>query len=369
MNFLKKPNRTGDKIYFYYDLGRAKGQRPSTGIFIFTKPKNQIEKDYNREALNLLEVKKSQYILEHQSSGTGYIPLHKFKRNFLDYYQQYVNENRRNGNRHLENSLTQFRKFLKKDFITPIDITENLCARFRQYLLDRYAGDTPANYYARFKRVLRVATKEGYFRTSPAEDIKAKSNPNPQLKEHLEAHEYAQLLRTPCLHKDLQEAFILSCYTGLRWIDVKLLDWKHINGDMLTTKIIQKKTGKPVVITLHGIARAILDNRREKAAVAKGPVFSLLTNNGCNRALQSWIASAGIKKHITWHCARLSFSILLQDENVDKATVALLLGHTSTKYVDTTYKRHRPKDFTASINKLPAPETPLFLLNSESNCG
>jgi hypothetical protein len=32
---------------------------------------------------------------------------------------------------------------------------------------------------------------------------------------------------------------------------------------------------------------------------------------------------------------RLRFSILLQDENVDNATVALLLGHTSTKYVNT----------------------------------
>jgi len=36
--------------------------------------------------------------------------------------------------------------------------------------------------------------------------------------------------------------------------------------------------------------------------------------------------------------------------------VALLLGHTTTRYVNETYKRHRPKDQTATIAKLPAAE-------------
>jgi hypothetical protein len=37
MNIIKRPNRKGDKITFYYDYGRGKGQRPSTGIFIYTR--------------------------------------------------------------------------------------------------------------------------------------------------------------------------------------------------------------------------------------------------------------------------------------------------------------------------------------------
>jgi integrase len=148
----------------------------------------------------------------------------------------------------------------------------------------------------------------------------------------------------------------------LRWIDVKHLDWPNIEGDQLTSKIIQRKTGKSVIITLHWIAKAILDKRRKRATDLTGRVFNLPSQDGSNKALKKWVDNAGIKKHITWHCARLSFSILLQDENVDKATVALLLGHTSTKYVDTTYKRHRPKDFTSSINKLPNPVLmPIFL--------
>jgi len=37
MNLLKRPNKKGDRITFYYDLSRGAGQRPSTGIFIYAQ--------------------------------------------------------------------------------------------------------------------------------------------------------------------------------------------------------------------------------------------------------------------------------------------------------------------------------------------
>src|SRR5215216_7094152 len=149
MNILERPNSKGNKIMFYYDFGRGPGQRPSTGVFIYTKPKNQIEKNHNKQALSLLEIKKSQLTIEQQAIGSVFIPAHKFKANFLEYYEDYVKQNSRKGNPHLGNSLKHFKAFIKDNFIAPVDITENLCKRFRQYLLDRYHGETPGNYYAR----------------------------------------------------------------------------------------------------------------------------------------------------------------------------------------------------------------------------
>ena len=66
MNILKRENRTGDKIIFHYDFGRGAGQRPSTRIFIYKKPKDQIQRNHSKEALVLLETKKSQVIIEQQ---------------------------------------------------------------------------------------------------------------------------------------------------------------------------------------------------------------------------------------------------------------------------------------------------------------
>jgi integrase len=358
MNILKRPNRTGDKIIFYYDFGRGVGQRPSTGIFIYKNPKDQTQKSHNKQALALLEIKKSQITIEQQATGTVFIPQHKFKANFIEYFEEYIKLNKRKGNRHLTCVFTHFKAFIDTDYIAPLDITENFCKRFRQYLLDRLTGETPANYYARFKWVVNAATKDRYFHTNPTEDVSAKPNPSIKLKENLETDEYLQLLNTPCHNQEVKAAFIFSCYTGLRWVDVKNLEWKDIKNGILTTRIIQAKTGRPVTLTLHEIARNILDQQKQKAAVSSTEakyVFALPTANGANKMLSEWVKSTGIEKEITWSCARLSFSILLQDENVDDATVAYLMGHTSTDQVKRTYKRHRPKNQMETINQLPSP--------------
>lgn len=359
MNIAERLNRSNTKIYYYEEWGRGKGDRASLNIFTYINPKDQLEKNHNAETLKLLAVKKSESILDAQAVGTGYIPAHRFKNNFLDYYDEYVKKHHRRGNRHLSNSLTQFKKFLGKDYLPPIEMTEDLVTEFRYYLLEKFTGDTPANYFSKFKKMIRAASKDGYFRINPAEDVKAKSNPSKKLKEILEVEDYLTLLKIPCLNLEVREAFILSCYAGLRWCDVNPLEWdKDIQGDQLRTRLVQAKTKQPIWITLHPVARTILEKR--KAGYVPGltttKVFKLPSHDEANRVLQKWCDDAVIKKHITWHCARLSFSILLQDKRVDNATIAALMGLTSTRHVERTYKRHRPKDERAVINLLPHPE-------------
>jgi integrase len=362
-----KVTRNGQKTWYTYEWGKGSGERKAAGIFTYTKPKNQVQKQHNHQALALLETKKSQMIIEHQAIGTPYIPTHRFKNNFLDYYQEFVDQNKRDGNRHLQGSLKQFKWFIKKPRLLPMEITENLCKRFRVFLTDRFTGKTPADYFGAFKRVVKSATKDGYFRINPGEDVQSQTNPSEKMKEFLEADEYIRLIHQPLENRDVRDAFIFCCYTGLRWCDVKNLRWRQIKDGVLVTTIIQRKTGKPVQLTLHHIAKTILENRKNKCPKGPGdrqkyeaylnkPVFSLPTANGANKAVSKWVQRAGIERYITWSCARLSFSILLQDANTDTATVALLLGHTTTRYVNETYKRHRPKDQAATIAKLPVAE-------------
>ena len=80
------------------------------------------------------------------------------------------------------------------------NITEKLCRKFQDYLLAKYHGVTPSGYFMRFKRVLKKATKEGYFRQNPSEELPAKVGGNKKLKEILTAEEYSMLMHTPCLN-------------------------------------------------------------------------------------------------------------------------------------------------------------------------
>ena len=365
MAISRRLNTKGDKYLYFYDYGRGKGQRPSAGMFSYVQPKNEAERLHNVETKALLAVKEGQSIIEMQAIGTEYIPQHKFKANFLDFYQEYVDNNQTPGNRHLKNSLAQFKKFIGKNSIAPIEITEDLAKKFRKYLKDRYNGGTPMDYFSRFKQVIKSATNAGYFRRAPTENVAAQPNPSTNLKEFFERDEMIQLLKTQCQNQQVQLAFVFTLYTGLRFCDIKTLTWGQITDRRLTTRIIQNKTGFPVILFLHPVAKAILEFIRPDGIpglYTDQLVFSLPSQDGCNKILAEWVPRAGIEKHISWSCGRLTFSILLRDRSIDDITVSILLGHTTPEQVNRSYRRYRPKDQTATINELPNPEgLPTFL--------
>lgn len=145
------------KVFYSLSWGRELGQRVATGIFTWTNPKDQVQKNQNKEALAILENKRSQIILDRQSIAANYIPAHKYKPNFLDYYKEFTKTKKYEGSPHLEGSFTRFKAFLEKSFLAPIDITENLCQRFRKYLVDHLNGDTPHS--DRVKQVNSVSLK------------------------------------------------------------------------------------------------------------------------------------------------------------------------------------------------------------------
>jgi integrase len=89
-----------------------------------------------------------------------------------------------------------------------------------------------------------------------------------------------------------------------------------------TVKIVQKKTGEMRVLSLHPIALNILGERKT------GLVFKLTTADGANKLVAKCCDDANLNKHITWHCARHSFSVLLQDKGTDVETVGRMMGHT-----------------------------------------
>jgi integrase len=159
--------------------------------------------------------------------------------------------------------------------------------------LKKYNGETPANYFMRFKRVLKAAKKDGYFRNNPSDDVVAKSNKNKQIKEILTEEDYIKLMNTPCANYEVKKAFVFSLYTGLRWADVKPLKWENVKEHSIVLE--QSKTGVRLEVPLHEIALQIAGERKE------GLVFHLPTQDGANKVLGKWATDAKLSKHFTWH--------------------------------------------------------------------
>ncbi len=62
INITKRTSKDKQKVYYTFEWGRSGGQRMSTGVFTYLKPKDQIQKNHNKEALLILEFKRSQMV-------------------------------------------------------------------------------------------------------------------------------------------------------------------------------------------------------------------------------------------------------------------------------------------------------------------
>lgn len=350
VNLMAKKSRDGSKRWWYFEYGRGSGQRIATNIYTWTNPRTLLEKNYNKETLGKLQTEAAQKTLDLNNGIAPYLPSNKVHSNFLDFYKTWVADNKREGNRHVEGSFNKFKSFLQERYeafkkvsedklmLAPEFVTEDMCSKFQEYLTKHHTGDTPMNYFSRFKRMIRAATKEGYFKMNPCEDVKAKKGKKNQSKDVLEKDEFEHLCTVPCENPEVKKAFLFSFLTGLRGQTLRELTWGQLkqskNGPYIS--FVRGKTGNTAEVPLLKEAMAFLPQQREED---KERVFKIpRSTNGYNKALKQWMKDAGIKKHITGHCARHSLGTILKESNVSDLLIADILGHTSTKYVR-TYSR------------------------------
>ena len=121
------------------------------------------------------------------------------------------------------------------------------------------------------------------------------------------------------------KCFLFSCYTGLRYSDIKVLKHKHIQDSII--RIIMHKTKTLVTIPVSKHAADLIDDDPYKGAF----VFSLLSNQAANRNLKVSIVKAGIKKDITFHSARHTFATTGISLGIPIVVLSKLLGHTDIK--------------------------------------
>ena len=71
-----------------------------------------------------------------------------------------------------------------------------------------------------------------------------------------------------------------------------------------------------------------------------------------NEKLKHWVKTAGIEKHITFHCARHTYATLQIANNTDLYTVSKLLGHTDIKTTQ-IYAKIMDKNKRKAVDNMP----------------
>ena len=142
--------------------------------------------------------------------------------------------------------------------------------------------------------------------------------------------EYRNQLEKP---NDVLNAFLFSCYTGLRYSDVRCFTKQKIftinRKKWIVTKTIKTRTEVRIPISTIFEGRAL--NITRLILRPRGLLFPLNNNQQVNRNLKKIMKAVGIKKKITFHSARHTCATLLIYRGVNITTVQKLLGHKSVK--------------------------------------
>jgi integrase/recombinase XerD len=295
-----------------------------------SKPSTPAEREANKKSLELAQ--KIAAKRAHELEAADYnIPTETGKNTIVvDWMQSYVDRYKKKDKRNMQGVLNRFKQFLieeKKSGLTFGRITASIVSDFQDYLREHSKGEGAASYFNRFKKMMKQAKRDRLIIDNPAAEVKT-IGAAAKKKDILTLEEIQTLANTPTDGAEVKRAFLFSCVTGLRWIDVYNLTWENINLQAGYMSVKQAKTEREIRINLNDTARKILG----KADKDTAKVFDLPTANGCNKTLKLWVKRAGIKKKITWHNARHSFGTNLIFWGTDLVTASALLGHASLKH-------------------------------------
>jgi integrase/recombinase XerD len=130
----------------------------------------------------------------------------------------------------------------------------------------------------------------------------------------------------------VRDAFVFSCYTGLRYGDARHLKASSVKEDSdgrLWIMTTQLKTGDPVEIPMLSKAREVYDKYATYRAQT-GYVLNMPSNQKVNRHLTEIARLLDLPGKLTHHSARHTFSITVMLENgIDLKVLSRMLGHSS----------------------------------------
>lgn len=333
---LREKKNSDNTTTLYLDIYH-KGKRSYEflqHLKLISKTSNPVEKQKNKKNKELAN--KILINRQHELEGNDYNITPKFKQNidFVAFFQDFNKNYKKKDLRVLEACLNMFKAYLKEAQIKTLlakELDENIVNEFKNYLTEKLNGESPANYFKKFKLVIKQAVRKNIMSKNPALEISISTKAKQGIKKQVLTNEEIQLLvKTPMTNNEVKSAFIFSLYTGLRFSDIQHLKWNDIDLNNKTLHIKQMKTGEEVNMNLHPTALKVLGTPQK----SKAPVFTLPSHTACTKDLKYWVKKAGINKNITWHCARHSFATNIIFYGADVNTASKLLGHTSLKYTE-----------------------------------
>ena len=356
---VKEPVRIREKVLgdgtisLYLDMYH-KGNRKKEGLKLYIIPETTpAAKLQNKNTRRLAEQVKAQRILDIQKDGlVDWEKLKQSRTTLIAWLEDFVTceaqlspsgvVSKRNAKVRVEEYLAS----IGKQDLRLSDVDREFCRGFVAFLrtCQSHRGketisDTTARLLMyRIAAAMDKAVIEGLIPNNPFRTLDAKEKPKIKAsrREFLTVEELKVLINTPCRCDIVKKAFLFSCFTGLRYSDMKSLLWSEVHtaadGKTLYIEHQQVKTKKTVTIPLS--EEALRWMPRQKEGVDQ--VFHELTvsTKTVEDVLKDWMKDCGIDKHITYHCSRHTAATTLLTLGANLYVVSKLMGHSSIQMTE-----------------------------------
>lgn len=326
-------------------------------LYLIDKASNPIDRKQNKDNRALAESIKAKRELDIKNGYYGFTSDFKLETNFIEYFTALVSKKESAGNyANWYSTLKHLINFTGNN-VAFKDIDTQFADRFKSYLNSALKNDgkplapnSKASYYTKFKAALNEAVKAKIIYGNPAIETGNFKTVETE-REFLTMDEVKALANTDCKYDVLKRAFLFSCLTGLRWSDINNLVWADVQRLDLNWRINfnQQKTKKLQYLDINQQARDLMNNEgKPDEKVFKGLRYS----DYMNTALSRWALKAGITKHITFHCGRHTFAVMMLTLDIDIYMLSKLLGHSELKTTQ-IYAKIIDQKRKEAVNKIP----------------
>lgn len=321
------------------DDGRVKVERRREylkGMRLNATPTTAIEREVNRQVLDEAKIIRDKAAVKNGETSREAIRERLAARDVkaADYLNDYM-KTRTTRQRIVKAAITSLMHYLaekKQEGIKLGSLTTRMIEEWVDDMKNVYNGSTPHDYMQIIRQALARAVDDGILRRNVTDGVKTRTDTTTIRKEILTLDEVEKLAATHYPHENetIRRAFLFTCLTGVRLVDVRALTYSCIDEAARTLRFEQKKTAghsrhAGVMIPLNATTMTLVGKIGEPTA----RIFPLPVWDTCAEHLARWTAAAGIHKHITWHCGRHSFAVNVLARGADIQTAASLLGHSS----------------------------------------
>ncbi|MEN9612393.1 MAG: hypothetical protein RLZZ628_3207 [Bacteroidota bacterium] len=306
-------------------------RRDFLGLYLFSKPKTNADRRFNKETKELAENIRAQRQLDIQAGHFGFFKAKQEvePKDFLKFFLSLA-EDKNEANKGCWLSVYKYLTAFCGNSLDASKVDEKFLNDFKAFLLKQKIGqNTCSTYFNKMLLAVKEAVKAKMIDDNPTLDIRKIKEVETQ-REYLTLEELERLFQTDCQLLPLKNAALFSALTGLRWSDIMRLTWGQIqySDKKYVLRFTQKKTKGVESLPIPVKAVELLGEKQPLNDL----IFKDLTYSTYNNVkLRDWLLNAGIHKQITFHCFRHTFATLQLTYGTDIYTVSKLLGHKELK--------------------------------------